>query len=213
MAEAQKKQVFIKPQGFSSGTVLFRQGDERNKDLYLLHKGKIGVYVDEIEVAIINTPGTFVGESAALLDEPRNASCVVLSDSYCTVFPGKIIDKIIVQHPAIGLNLLKLQSKRLKRTTQQFISTQKEMVNAKRELNKLKGISTKIAEYDVLTQLLLEMGYVGEEQVEEARKRQAELASQKTEVPVPTILVDMGAITMFEMIQGIKLQREIGERD
>lgn len=212
MSEGKQGKIHIKPQVFSKGTVLFRQGDTRNKDVYMLNKGKIGVYVDEMEVAIITTPGTFVGESAALLGDARSATCVMLDDSVCTIFPGKVIDKVIVQHPAVGLSLLKMLAKRLKRTTTQFIDMQKKLIEKNREMNKIKGISTKLAEYDVLSQILIEMGYVTEEQVNKAKSKQEEYARNKSEVPVPTILVDMGALTMYEMISGIKLQRELAER-
>lgn len=205
----QRPKLVLKPTQFATGSVLFKQNEKKNKDVYILHKGKIGVYVDEMEVAIIEQPGAFIGESAALLDVSRNATCVALADSLCTVLPGNLIDKIIVQYPAIGLNLLKMFAKRVKATTDKYIEVQKDLIEARREMNRVKGVSARIADYDVLSELLCEMGYVTEEQVEHARRKQEQLAKAKVEKTVPALLVDMGIITMYEMIEGMKLQREL----
>lgn len=201
----------LRPTHFESGAILFKQGDSINKDIYMLNSGKIGVYIDEIEVAVITKKGTFVGESASLLGTERSATCVVLKDSICTVIPGSRIDKIIHDYPQIGLKLVMMFVERLDRTTNKFVELQKDLYELKKKLNQQSGISPKIADYDVLTQILLEMNYVHEEQVRTAKKKQKEYSNDGIEVPVASILVDMGAISVFEMIEGVKLQKILGD--
>ncbi|MBI4976666.1 MAG: cyclic nucleotide-binding domain-containing protein [Spirochaetes bacterium] len=206
MAETQK--LIIRPKHYASGSVLFRQGDN-SRDVYILHSGKIGVYVDEIEVAILTESGIFIGESAALLEEPRNATGVVLMDSTLTELPGKFLDKIIQQHAGIGFRLLQILAKRLQLTTKNFTGMQKNVIHLKKEINKLRRIPEKVGAYDMLTELLLEMGYVTEAEISKAKRRQEELLLMGVEKNISNILVEMNVITMYQMIEVMKVQREI----
>lgn len=206
-----KSKVVIRPRPFSAGQVLFKQGDRENKNVYMLNSGKIGVYVDEIQVAVITLQGTFFGETAALLEEARTATCVVLEDSVCTVFPGAIIDSILVQYPKISLNLLKMFASRLRETTKKYTAAQEALVRAKRDLNRIRGISDS-ADLDVVTRLLMDMGTVSLADVNRARKRQDDLAKQKVQKALPAILVEQGAITMYEMIQASKIEKQLTEK-
>lgn len=203
------ERVVIRPKQYASGSVLFKQGDV-SRDVYILQSGKLGIYVDEVEVAIITDKGSFVGESAALLEEPRNATCIVLMDSIVTELPGRYLDNILQQHAGISAQLLKVLAKRLRTTTKNFTSMQKNVIHLKKEMNKMRKLPEKTGTYDVITDLLVEMNYVTESEIERARKKHEEMLATGVDKGIPHILVDMGIITMYQMIEVMKVQREIG---
>ena len=203
------ERVVIQPKQYASGSVLFKQGDA-SRDVYILQGGKLGIYVDEVEVAIITEKGSFVGESAALLEEPRNATCIVLMDSVVTDLPGKYLDNILQQHAGIASQLIKVLAKRLRMTTKNFTSMQKNVIHLKKEMNKMRKLPEKTGTYDVITDLLVEMNYVTESEIERARKKHEAMLATGVDKNIPNILVEMGIITMYQMIEVMKVQREIG---
>ncbi|MEK6797081.1 MAG: cyclic nucleotide-binding domain-containing protein [Spirochaetota bacterium] len=203
------ERVVIQPKQYASGSVLFKQGDA-SRDVYILQGGKLGIYVDEVEVAIITEKGSFVGESAALLEEPRNATCIVLMDSVVTELPGKYLDNILQQHAGIASQLIKVLAKRLRMTTKNFTSMQKNVIHLKKEMNKMRKLPEKTGTYDVITDLLVEMNYVTESEIERARKKHEAMLATGVDKNIPNILVEMGIITMYQMIEVMKVQREIG---
>lgn len=208
MSEDRKK-IHIKAGKFPKGHVFFQQGDSLDKNAYMLNSGKIGVYIDGFEVAILKTPGVFFGEMAALSNAPRKATCLCLVESSVTTIPQSAIKKVMVQHPKIALSLLKTFANRLKVTTNKYLDAQQQFINTKKELYKQKGLPPKNAEYDLLTDILEEMGYVSKDMIENAKNTQEELATKGKSKAISAILSEKGFVGMHDMIECMKLMRAL----
>jgi CRP/FNR family transcriptional regulator, cyclic AMP receptor protein len=64
----------------AAGTVLFRQGTS-NGQVYILSQGRIEVVRDEIQVAVLDEPGSLLGETSILLGVPHTATARALDDT------------------------------------------------------------------------------------------------------------------------------------
>ena len=58
---------------FSPNSIICKEGDE-GREMYILNKGRIKIMLGDTEVAVINEPGTVIGEIALLLGEKRTAT-------------------------------------------------------------------------------------------------------------------------------------------
>lgn len=58
---------------FGPDSIICSEGETGN-EMYILNKGRIGVFINDNQVAEINQPGTVIGEIALLLGETRTAT-------------------------------------------------------------------------------------------------------------------------------------------
>ena len=65
----------IRFQKFNKGEVLFRQGDNKTKEIYYLLKGEIILNVNKMRIATLDKP-TLFGEMRAFIGEPRSAAAI-----------------------------------------------------------------------------------------------------------------------------------------
>jgi membrane protein len=99
-----------------TGEVLFRQG-EKNKNIYFIYKGEIGIYREGRESAItILSDGEVFGEMAYLLGEPRSATAQAESESVVLIIKKEIFDKIIETNSIISRTIIENLSERLKKS-------------------------------------------------------------------------------------------------
>jgi len=101
---------------FEKGRIVFEEGSV-GKELYILLKGKLAVVKDGKEIAVIDTPNSFVGELAALLELNRTATVKAIEDSVLFVIPPENFKRVISLQPDIAIKLIKLLAERLKTTT------------------------------------------------------------------------------------------------
>lgn len=71
---------------YDSGQTIFAEGEE-SYELFMLMDGVVEVYVGEQKIAEIGGVGTYIGEGAALLKMPRNATVKALGSCKFLVFP------------------------------------------------------------------------------------------------------------------------------
>lgn len=203
------KSSLLKTQRFKKGDILFKQGD-RSHNMYILQKGKVEVYVDDQLIDTISKSGSIIGESAALFKQPRSATVKVVEDSEMLVIPGEYMDRIVMERPEIGLNLLKTVVERLHNAGKQIARLEKIVLKYQEEINKIKGASIKSREYK-LGELFYHTGIITKSQLEECLQLQKKYEKQGIKKPIGRILIEKGYATTFQVIQVMKLQKFLME--
>lgn len=94
-----------------AGRALIRQG-EPGREFMLVVDGEAEVRRDG-EVIATRGPGTFFGEMALLLDQPRNASVVARTDMTIEVIDRQDFKGLLAEHPDLHAPLLEATAKRL----------------------------------------------------------------------------------------------------
>jgi hypothetical protein len=102
------------------GVTLFLEGDT-STEMYILMSGCVAVLKDDKVVAEIDTPGTFIGEMSALLDEPRTATIQTREESVFTVVPGESLLETAKHHPTILLKLCRSLARKVSNTTAELM--------------------------------------------------------------------------------------------
>jgi membrane protein len=103
---------------FRAGQSIFAKGGREQSAMYLYH-GSVGIFLappgqDRGPPLSTVAAGEFFGEMAGLLDEPRSAWAVALTD--CTVFvlPPEMFKRFLEHDPAASSRFIELLASRLK---------------------------------------------------------------------------------------------------
>ena len=94
-----------------AGRELIHQGDV-GREFFLVVEGEAEVRRDGAVIAT-RGPGTFVGETALLLDQPRNASVVATTDMTVEVIDRKDFRHLLEEYPDLYAPLLEATTRRL----------------------------------------------------------------------------------------------------
>ena len=100
---------------YQTGDVICNEGDEGDY-IYILKKGKLGVYKDDNLVSEYEKPGTILGEMSIILGEERTATIKALSPSTVSVIRITLMD-MVRNFPAFTVKILQVLASRLKDTT------------------------------------------------------------------------------------------------
>lgn len=103
---------------YAPGDIIAEEGDN-GTDLYVLIRGKIGVYKRQIKVAEIDQKGSIIGEIGVILGTQRTATIAALEETLVFNIPGNLED-LITEHPDVVKKILVNMADRLKKTTQGF---------------------------------------------------------------------------------------------
>ena len=95
----------------TAGRELIRQG-EAGREFFLVVTGEAEVRRDG-EVIATRGPGTFFGEIALLLDQPRNASVVAATAMTVEVIDRKDFKRLLDEYPDLYAPLLEATTRRL----------------------------------------------------------------------------------------------------
>jgi CRP-like cAMP-binding protein len=90
---------------FPSGRRIVLEG-LRGSDFFLVVTGAAAVLVDGRRVATLG-PGDFFGEIAILGDGLRSASVRAETPLHCLVLPNGKLEQLILDHPQLGVNLIR----------------------------------------------------------------------------------------------------------
>ncbi len=104
------------------GDVIFREG-EAGETMYLVVSGQVEVLAgaDQAPLAALG-PGSFVGELALLLGEPRSATLRVVADTTLWSLHRRDLDVLLTEHPVIGVELSRELGRRLVATNRQLVA-------------------------------------------------------------------------------------------
>ena len=95
----------------TAGRHLVRQG-KPGGELILIIEGEAEVARDGKRIAV-RGPGSFLGETALLLNRPRNASVVAMTDMTIEVIDRRAFNQLLNDHPTLYAPLLKATALRL----------------------------------------------------------------------------------------------------
>ena len=102
---------------FPADHVIARQG-EIGTGLFVIVDGSVRVVRDGEEIARIG-PGDFFGEMSVLDGLPRVAQVVTVEPTTCLALASWEFERLIIDHPTIGLAILRGLSARLRAKTEQ----------------------------------------------------------------------------------------------
>jgi CRP-like cAMP-binding protein len=95
----------------AAGRVLIREG-EPGREFLVIVEGEAEVIRDG-EVIAVRGPGTFLGEMALLLDQPRNASVVARTPMTLDVIDRQDFRRLLDEFPDLHAPLLEATARRL----------------------------------------------------------------------------------------------------
>jgi len=107
------------------GQTIIQQG-ETGSGFFILKKGTLEVYKDEILLAVLMYPGTIFGEMGGILDRPRTCTIKAKSTAKIVHVEANSIEDIVRNEPEVAVKILKTLANRLDRTTQKLIDTARE---------------------------------------------------------------------------------------
>ena len=123
----------LKRISYAKGQTIFREGDIGDA-MYLVESGQVIVWDEkegeEGEALAYLGRGSFVGEIALLLAEPRSASLKVALDADLYVLEKRDFDQLINERPAIAIQMTRELSQRLVNTTQQRFKARARRISA-----------------------------------------------------------------------------------
>jgi CRP-like cAMP-binding protein len=102
---------------FPAGHVIARQG-EIGTGFFVIVEGDVRVVRDGAELARLG-PGDFFGEMSVIDGLPRVAQVVATTDTRCLALATWEFERLILDHPTIGLAILRGLSARLRSRTEQ----------------------------------------------------------------------------------------------
>lgn len=116
----------LRRESFARGEVVFRKG-EPSDSMYLVQSGQVDVVLDgeeglvpEREPLASLGAGSFVGELGLLLNEPRSATLLAVTDSELLALSRADLDELLEQHPAVAVDLSRELGRRLVATNRRI---------------------------------------------------------------------------------------------
>lgn len=104
---------------FRPGATIIKQGYE-GSGFYVLEKGAVEVYKDDMLLNVLMFPGTIFGEMGDILGKPRSCTVKARTQTTVTKYEAEDMESIIREHPEIAIKLFKTLASRLERTTQKL---------------------------------------------------------------------------------------------
>jgi len=108
--------------------ILAREGDN-DSAIFILIKGTIGIYKNNVEVTRFSQKGTIVGEMSMILNLPRTASIIAVEDSYIEIIKGTL-EQIVNLFPDVTANIITNLAERLMNTTEGFYNVSEKLIDA-----------------------------------------------------------------------------------
>jgi CRP-like cAMP-binding protein len=109
----------------SPGETILNQGEE-GSGFFILKKGTLEVFKDDVLLAVIMYPGTIFGEMGDILGRPRTCTIKAKNPSTIAFYQFASIEELVTTNPEIAVKLIRTMASRLDRTTQKLIDTARE---------------------------------------------------------------------------------------
>jgi 1-acyl-sn-glycerol-3-phosphate acyltransferase len=112
----------LQTETYATGDIVFREG-EAGETMYLVATGKVDVVAGTTEAPLASLgPGSFVGEIALLLGEPRSATLRVQANAILFALRRGDLDALLAEHPSIGAELSRELGRRLVATSRRLVT-------------------------------------------------------------------------------------------
>lgn len=104
---------------FRPGSIIIKQGDT-GTGFYVLEKGAVEVYKDDVMLNVLMYPGTIFGEMGDILGKPRSCTVKARSGTVVSKYNADDMENVIRDHPDIAIKIFRTLASRLERTTQKL---------------------------------------------------------------------------------------------
>lgn len=122
--------ALLKQISYAKGQTIFKQGDMGNA-MYIVGSGQVVVWDEKANEALAYLgPGSFVGEIALLLSEPRSASLRVAIDANLFVLEKDAFNQLLAERPQIAIHMTRELSQRLVKTSKKHYKTRTHRIAA-----------------------------------------------------------------------------------
>lgn len=108
-----------------AGQTIIQQGEE-GSGFFILRKGTLEVYRDDILLAVMMYPGTIFGEMGDMLGRPRTCTIKAKTEAKIVHVQTESLEELVRTQPEIAIKIIKTLANRLDRTTQKLIETARE---------------------------------------------------------------------------------------
>lgn len=100
------------------GETIVREG-EQSDGWFVLLSGKVGVFKSDFSVAVIEKPGSVIGELGVLLNIPRTAT-LIAQEPALLLHIRVNVDELIAHHPEVIKQMLTILAERVAKTTEDW---------------------------------------------------------------------------------------------
>jgi CRP-like cAMP-binding protein len=108
-----------------AGETIVEQGDD-GSGFFVLRKGTLEVYKDDVLLSVLMYPGTVFGEMSDILGGERTCTVRAKNASQISHYNYETLDDLVREEPAVAVKIIKTLASRLDRTTQKLIDTARE---------------------------------------------------------------------------------------
>ena len=123
---------------FKEGEVIFQEGDD-GQEIHILLRGSIGIYKEGKRIAVVDQPGTVLGEISVILNEKRSAT--LKAERPTTVCIIKVtLEELVIVFPEFSGKMLKTLASRLRDTTRDLSQTMLQIADT--ELKRIEHASS-----------------------------------------------------------------------
>ena len=126
-----------------AGEVLFGQGQGGHVEVAVVIEGRLRVELDDIVLAELSVPGTFVGEIGALLGTARSATVVAAEPSTVRLIGDP--EAFFATHPEVGLELARQLAGRLHRLLAYLADVRSQYAGAEGHLTMIDSVLGRLA--------------------------------------------------------------------
>jgi len=120
----------LRRERYPQGAVVFREGDAGDA-MYLVESGQVQVIAENTQQPLAYLgPGSFVGEIALLLGQPRSATLKVVIDAQLWALHQQDLEDLLAEHPSIALHFTREIGQRLVTTSHQVMPPVKNPLTA-----------------------------------------------------------------------------------
>lgn len=104
---------------FKNGETIIKQG-AKSQGFYILEKGSVEVYKNDMMLNVLIYPGTIFGEIGDILGTPRTCTIKARTHTCVSKYDCPNMDTLVEQHPDIAVKIMQTLASRLERTTQKL---------------------------------------------------------------------------------------------
>ena len=109
---------------YRPGATILRQGEE-GSGFFILEKGAVEVFKDDVLLNVLMYPGTVFGEMGDILSKPRTCTVKARTPTTVTKYDAHEMERVIRDNPEIAIKIFKTLAARLERTTQKLADVSK----------------------------------------------------------------------------------------
>ncbi|MCK5569902.1 MAG: Crp/Fnr family transcriptional regulator, partial [Spirochaetes bacterium] len=157
-------------------------------------------------IGLINTPNSIIGEMSYFLGVKRTASIKAVEDSEFMIISGETFNDAILKNPKVGIELIRILSERLEKTTKYATKLENDITRYRNEIRKIKG--QKEEKKPVFPEEMIFDAHITKEQLAESVKELETRTNKGEKVSLAKILVEKNYITAQQLVQLLDMKQQ-----